>query len=162
LREIGYLTVPFIYYLFSIRGKYEEAVRIYESIIWRYGEHEWSSIENSLLIKCADSQCRLGRSNQYVESLLALLKNASFLSPENAIHYTDEMIANVEKLDNEIKRPFSPIFSIAVTSIIDDMNTVDGASVEICIVNNLPKVYLEIYSNQISLIHLCIFKDIPL
>ncbi|KAG1433290.1 hypothetical protein G6F57_022263 [Rhizopus arrhizus] len=47
-----------------IRGKYEEAVRIYESVIWRYGEQEWGSIENSLLIKCADSQKRLGKANQ--------------------------------------------------------------------------------------------------
>ncbi|KAG2194871.1 hypothetical protein INT47_002665 [Mucor saturninus] len=122
-----------------IREKYEEAVRIYESMIWRYGEHEWSSIENSLLIKCADSQRRLGKADQYVESLLALLKNSKFLQAEEARHYTDELIANVAKLDKEVKRPFSPIFSIAVTSIIDDGAVVDSTSVEVVIENHLPK-----------------------
>lgn len=110
-------------------------------MIWRYGEHEWSSIENSLLIKCADSQRRLGRADQYVESLLALLKNSKFLEDQDATHYTDEMIANVEKLDKEIKRPFSPIFSIAVTSIIDDGSAVNSTSVEVIIDNHLPKVW---------------------
>ncbi|GAA5815085.1 hypothetical protein MFLAVUS_008591 [Mucor flavus] len=122
-----------------IREKYEEAVRIYESMIWRYGEHEWSSIENSLLIKCADSQNRLGKVDQYVESLLALLKNSKFLKQEDATRYTDEMISNVAKLDKEIKRPFSPIFSIAVMSIIDDGDLVNSTSVEVVIENHLPK-----------------------
>lgn len=127
------------FFFFSIREKYEEAVHFYESMIWRYGEQEWSSIENSLLIKCADSQRRLGKADQYVESLLALLKNSKFLQPEEATHYTDELIANVAKLDKEIKRPFSPIFSIAVTSVIDDGNIVDSTSVEVVIDNHLPK-----------------------
>lgn len=128
-----------IFFFCSIREKYEEAVRIYESMIWRYGEHEWSSIENSLLIKCADSQHRLGKVDQYVESLLALLKNSKFLKEEEATQYTDELIANVMKLDKEIKRPFSPIFSIAVTSILDDGSLVDRTSVEVMIENHLPK-----------------------
>ncbi|KAG0746394.1 hypothetical protein G6F57_006570 [Rhizopus arrhizus] len=122
-----------------IREKYEEAVRIYESIICRYGEQEWSSIENSLLIKCADSQRRLGKNNQYVESLLALLRNAAFLSEKDSIFYTDELIEHVGKLDKEIKRPFSPIFSVNVNCVIDDPNTVDTTSVEVCIDNHLPK-----------------------
>jgi hypothetical protein len=124
----------------SIRGKYEEAVRIYESMIWRYGEHEWSSIENSLLIKCADSQQRLGKTDQYVESLLALLKNASYLKDEEATYYTNELITNVMKLDKEIKRPFQPIFSVSVISVIDDSTTVQSTSVEVCLDNHLPKV----------------------
>jgi hypothetical protein len=109
-------------------------------MIWRYGEHEWSSIENSLLIKCADSQRRLGRADQYVESLLALLKNSKFLQLEEATNYTDELIDNVVKLDKEIKRPFSPIFSVSVTSVIDDGDQVASTSVEVCIENHLPKV----------------------
>lgn len=115
-------------------------MRIYESMIWRYGEHDWSSIENSLLIKCADSQKKLGKTDQYVESLLALLKNAKFLKDEDATHYTDEMITNVAKLDKEIKRPFQPIFSVSVISIIDDGSRVESTSVEICVENHLPKV----------------------
>lgn len=111
-------------------------------MIWRYGEHEWSSIENSLLIKCADSQRRLGKFDQYVESLLALLKNSKFLDPDEATNYTDELIANVAHLDKEIKRPFSPIFSIAVTSIIDNRDQVASTSVEVCIENHLPKVFV--------------------
>ncbi|CAO3645018.1 unnamed protein product [Mucor fragilis] len=131
-----------------IREKYEEAVRIYESMIWRYGEHEWSSIENSLLIKCADSQQRLGKADQYVESLLALLKNAKYLKDEEATHYTDELITNVAKLDKEIKRPFQPIFSVAVISIIDDGTSVKSTSVEVCLDNHLPK---KIHYDAISL-----------
>ncbi|KAI8636445.1 Cullin family-domain-containing protein [Parasitella parasitica] len=131
-----------------IREKYEEAVRIYESMIWRYGEHEWSAIENSLLIKCADSQRRLGKADQYVESLLALLKNSKCLEEQEASDYTDEMIANVAKLDKEIKRPFQPIFSISVIAIIDDASSVEGTSVEICLDNHLPK---KIHYDSISL-----------
>ncbi|KAI9245959.1 Cullin family-domain-containing protein [Sporodiniella umbellata] len=131
-----------------IRGKYEEAVRIYESIIWKYGEHDWSSIENSLLIKCADSQKRLGKNSQYVESLLALLRNTSYLSTEESGFYTDELISHVGKLDKEIKRPFSPIFSIHVSCVIDNPTVVDTTSVEICIDNHLPK---KIHYDTISL-----------
>lgn len=117
-------------------------------MIWRYGEHEWSSIENSLLIKCADSQRRLGKADQYVESLLALLKNSKYLKDQEATHYTDEMIANVAKLDSEIKRPFQPIFSISVISIIDDGSSVESTSVEVCLDNHLPK---KIHYDSISL-----------
>ncbi|OBZ90744.1 Trafficking protein particle complex subunit 10 [Choanephora cucurbitarum] len=131
-----------------IREKYEEAVRIYESMIWRYGEQEWCSIENSLLINCADSQKRLGKFDQYVESLLALLKNAKYLTDEEASHYTDEVIQNVAQLDNEIKRPFSPIFSVSVISIIDDNQSVESTSVEVCVDNHLPK---KIHFDAISL-----------
>lgn len=117
-------------------------------MIWRYGEHEWSSIENSLLIKCADSQRRLGKADQYVESLLALLKNAKYLKDQEATHYTDEMITNVTKLDKEIKRPFQPIFSISVISVIDDGASVKSTSVEVCLDNHLPK---KIHYDSISL-----------
>ncbi|CEP10929.1 hypothetical protein [Parasitella parasitica] len=132
-----------------IREKYEEAVRIYESMIWRYGEHEWSAIENSLLIKCADSQRRLGKADQYVESLLALLKNSKCLKAQEATEYTNQMITNVAKLDKEIKRPFQPIFSISVIAIIDDASSaVEGTSVEVCLDNHLPK---KIHFDSISL-----------
>lgn len=84
---------------FSTRGKLEEAVRIFDSVIWRYEEQDWGSIENSLLEKCADAQKRLGRVDQYVASLLALLKNASGLTSESASTYTQELLENVRKLD---------------------------------------------------------------
>lgn len=87
----------FIHY--STRDKLDEAVRIYESVIWRYGEQDWGSIENSLLIKCADSQRRLGKIDQYIESLLTLLKNTSWLTVEEATRYTEELLSNVHKLD---------------------------------------------------------------
>ncbi|KAF7731993.1 hypothetical protein EC973_007098 [Apophysomyces ossiformis] len=103
-----------------VREKYDEAVRIFESMIWRYGEQEWSSIENSLLIK-------------------SLLKNAECLSSEDAEHYTDELVTNVARLDKAIRRSFLPMFSIAVISIIDDPALVESTSVEICIENHLPK-----------------------
>ncbi|KAI8089523.1 trafficking protein particle complex subunit 10 [Halteromyces radiatus] len=120
------------------REKYDEAVRIFESMIWRYGEQDWSFIENSLLVKCADSQKRLNKINQYVESLLALLKNSSCLSSCQAAQYADELIANVGKLDKEIKKPFSPMLSVSVVSILDD-EKVESTSVEILIENNLTK-----------------------
>ena len=72
---------------------------IYESVIWRYGQQDWGSIENSLLIKCADSQLRLGKIDQYIESLLTLLKNTNWLTVEEATRYTEELLSNVHKLD---------------------------------------------------------------
>ncbi|KAI7906306.1 trafficking protein particle complex subunit 10 [Cokeromyces recurvatus] len=128
-----------------VRGKDEECVRIFESMIWRYGEDGWNAIENSLLIKCADAQRRLGRIDQYVESVLALLKNSQ--DSETAEHYTNEMLTNVIKLDKIIKRPFEPIFEISVISIIDGIS-VPSTSVEVCIYNRLPK---KIYYDTISL-----------
>lgn len=85
--------------MYSTRDKLDEAVRIYESVIWRYGEQDWGSIENSLLIKCADSQRRLGKIDQYIESLLTLLKNTNWLTVEEATRYTEELLSNVHKLD---------------------------------------------------------------
>ncbi|KAI8340503.1 trafficking protein particle complex subunit 10 [Chlamydoabsidia padenii] len=120
------------------RQKYDEAVRIFESMIWRYGEQDWSFIENNLLIKCADSQKRLDQIDRYVESLLALLKNSLWLSADEATHYADELLANVGKLDKEIKKPFSPMLSASVVSIIDD-ETVESTSVEVLIENHLSK-----------------------
>ncbi|ORZ25693.1 trafficking protein particle complex subunit 10 [Absidia repens] len=120
------------------REKYDEAVRIFESMIWRYGEQDWSIIENSLLIKCAGSQKRLNKTDQYVESLLALLKNSKWLSPDQSTHYADELLRNVGELDKEIKKPFSPMLSVSVVSIIDD-ETVASTSVEVLIENHLSK-----------------------
>ncbi|CAO3653789.1 unnamed protein product [Cunninghamella echinulata] len=121
-----------------VREKYDEAVRIFESMIWRYGEQDWSFIENSLLIKCADSQKRLERTDQYVESLLALLKNSKWLSVEQATQYASELLLNVGKLDKEINRPFSPMLSISVVSILDD-ESVESTSVEVLVENHLSK-----------------------
>ncbi|KAI9499327.1 trafficking protein particle complex subunit 10 [Zychaea mexicana] len=121
------------------RDKLDEAVRIYESMIWRYDEQEWGSIENSLLIKCADSQQRLGKTDQYIESLLTLLKNAKWLSKDEATRYMEDLLSNVHKLDSDIRRAFSPMFGITVVSIIDEQSTVESSSVEICIENHLPK-----------------------
>ncbi|KAI9318228.1 trafficking protein particle complex subunit 10 [Dichotomocladium elegans] len=122
-----------------VRDKLDEAVRIYESVIWRYGEQGWGSIENSLLVKCADAQLRLGKIDQYIESLLTLLKNASWLSVDEAMRYTEELLSNVLKLDTDLHRIFEPMFSISVVAIIDDESAVESSSVEICIENNLPK-----------------------
>lgn len=91
---------------FSTRGKLEEAVRIFDSVIWRYEEQDWGSIENSLLEKCADAQKRLGRIDQYVTSLLALLKNTSGLTSESASTYTQELLENVRRLDQGNEKAF--------------------------------------------------------
>ncbi|KAI7870261.1 trafficking protein particle complex subunit 10 [Spinellus fusiger] len=120
------------------RGNYEESVDIFEPMIKQYDQEEWWSIENSLLIKCADSQKRLGKINHYVESVLTLLKNSSHLSKEEALFYTDQLLENVLQLDQDVCRQFTPMFSIAVISIIDDA-TVKSTSVEICIDSHLPK-----------------------
>ncbi|KAI7848995.1 trafficking protein particle complex subunit 10 [Circinella umbellata] len=122
-----------------IRDKLDEAVRIFESMIWRYDEQDWGSIENSLLVKCADSQKRLGKTDQFIESLLTLLKNAKWLSKEDATLYMEELLSNVYKLDADIRRAFSPMFGITVVSIIDEQSTVESSSVEIFIENHLPK-----------------------
>jgi hypothetical protein len=97
--QVHLLKMFFFLLLNSTREKYDEAVRIFESMIWRYGEQDWSIIENSLLIKCAGSQKRLNKIDQYVESLLALLKNSKWLSPDQSTHYADELLENVGKLD---------------------------------------------------------------
>lgn len=84
----------------STRGKLDEAVRIYESMIWRYDEQNWGCIENSLLEKCADAQKKLGKTDQYIESLLTLLKNEDCLEPSKATQYTEALLSNVLTLDN--------------------------------------------------------------
>ncbi|KAI8148730.1 trafficking protein particle complex subunit 10, partial [Fennellomyces sp. T-0311] len=123
------------------RDKLDEAVRIFESMIWRYDEQEWGSIENSLLIKCADSQQRLGKTDQYPFSLLfsLMFSNAKWLSKDEATRYTEELLSNVHKLDADVRRAFAPMFGITVMSIIDEQSAVESTSVEICIENYLPK-----------------------
>ncbi|ORX57413.1 hypothetical protein DM01DRAFT_1334038 [Hesseltinella vesiculosa] len=121
-----------------IREKYDEAVRIFESVIWRYGEQDWSFIENGLLIKCADSQKRLLRIDQYVESVLALLKNCKWLSSDQALFYANELLENVHKLDKGIKRPFTPILSMSVVSIKDE-EEMESTQIEVTIENHLSK-----------------------
>ncbi|RUS22450.1 LOW QUALITY PROTEIN: hypothetical protein BC937DRAFT_89085 [Endogone sp. FLAS-F59071] len=48
-----------------VRQKYDEAVRIFESMTRRYGEQGWNTIENCLLLKCADAQKQLGHIRKY-------------------------------------------------------------------------------------------------
>ncbi|KAI8062176.1 trafficking protein particle complex subunit 10 [Gongronella butleri] len=121
-----------------VREKYDEAVRIFESMIWRYEEQDWSFIENGLLIKCADSQKRLSQNNQYVESVLALLKNTKWLSSDQALYYANELIDHVGHLDKSIKRPFAPILSISVVSIMDD-ESMDSTQIQVMIENHLSR-----------------------
>jgi hypothetical protein len=124
----------------SAREKYDEAARILDSMTWRYGDQHWSYIENALLRKCAEAQKRLGNTRQFLECVLTLLKNASDLSSDEAEFYTNELLDNVQNMDEEIHRQFSPIFVVSDVVIVDDFETVDQTNIRITVDNKLPKV----------------------
>ncbi|KAH8547567.1 trafficking protein particle complex subunit 10 [Umbelopsis sp. PMI_123] len=121
------------------REKYDEAARILDSMTWRYGDQHWSYIENALLRKCAEAQKRLGNTRQFLECVLTLLKNASDLSSDEAEFYTNELLDNVQNMDEEIHRQFSPIFVVSDVVIVDDFETVDQTNIRITVDNKLPK-----------------------
>lgn len=107
---------------------------------WRYGDQSWSYIENALLRKCAEAQKKLGNTRQFLESVLTLLKNASELTSEEAEFYTNELLDNVQNMDEEIHRHFSPIFVVSDVVIVDDIESVDHTNIRITVDNKLPKV----------------------
>lgn len=121
------------------REKYDEAARILDSMTWRYGDQSWSYIENALLRKCAEAQKKLGNTRQFLESVLTLLKNASELTSEEAEFYTNELLDNVQNMDEEIHRHFSPIFVVSDVVIVDDIESVDHTNIRITVDNKLPK-----------------------
>ncbi|KAJ2960306.1 hypothetical protein NQZ79_g4345 [Umbelopsis isabellina] len=121
------------------RAKYEEAARILESMTWRYGDQRWTYIENALLRKCAEAQKQLGNTRQFLECVLTLLKNASELNSEEAEYYTNELLDNVQNMEEEIHRQFSPIFIVSDVVVVDDIASVDKTNITICVDNKLPK-----------------------
>ncbi|KAM3584023.1 hypothetical protein VKS41_003991 [Umbelopsis sp. WA50703] len=130
------------------REKYEEAARILDSMTWRYGDQRWSYIENALLRKCAEAQKQLGNTRQFLESVLTLLKNASELDSEEAEYYTNELLDNVQNMEEEIHRQFSPIFIVSDVVVVDDVASVDKTNITICVDNKLPKA---LHFNKLSL-----------
>ncbi|CAO3675315.1 unnamed protein product [Umbelopsis vinacea] len=121
------------------REKYDEAARILDSMTWRYGDQRWSYIENALLRKCAEAQKQLGNTRQFLESVLTLLKNAAELTSDEAEFYTNELLDNVQSMNEEIHRQFSPIFMVSDVVIVDDEETVEQTNIRICVDNKLPK-----------------------
>jgi hypothetical protein len=107
---------------------------------WRYGDQRWSYIENALLRKCAEAQKQLGNTRQFLESVLTLLKNAAELTSDEAEFYTNELLDNVQSMNEEIHRQFSPIFMVSDVVIVDDEETVEQTNIRICVDNKLPKV----------------------
>lgn len=107
---------------------------------WRYGDQRWSYIENALLRKCAEAQKQLGNTRQFLECVLTLLKNASELNSEEAEYYTNELLDNVQNMEEEIHRQFSPIFIVSDVVVVDDVASVDKTNITICVDNKLPKV----------------------
>ncbi|CAI2180055.1 6001_t:CDS:10 [Funneliformis geosporum] len=72
-------------------------------------------------------------------SCLSLLKNYSLLTIDEIAFYADEvkkLCGTLEK-GQEINRQFKPIFSISVTSIIDDVENEDGPYLAVELTNNL-------------------------
>ncbi|KAF0436082.1 Trafficking protein particle complex subunit 10 [Gigaspora margarita] len=122
------------------RKNFESASQLMEDLPTAYGEQGWTVVENSLLFKYAECQKELGRIKQYVLSCLSLLKNHTLLSEEEAAFYMEEvkkLCGSLEK-DEDIIRPFKPMFLVTVTDIVDDITDEDGPYMAVELTNYLP------------------------
>jgi ribosome-binding ATPase YchF (GTP1/OBG family) len=61
-------------------------------------------------------------------------------SAEEAEYYTNELLDNVQNMEEEIHRQFSPIFIVSDVVVVDDVASVDKTNITICVDNKLPKV----------------------
>ncbi|KAF8934989.1 hypothetical protein BGZ58_005309 [Dissophora ornata] len=131
------------------RKKYTEAARIMESITWQYGNHNWTVLENELVIKHAKCLKELGDTVKYAEACLTLLRNMDDLKDEDKLYYSNELFSTVtsKELRQEIHHEFAPMFTVKVVSVVDIVHDDDGSYVDIMIENKLPK---DIEFNKLS------------
>ncbi|KAG0027108.1 hypothetical protein BGZ82_009144 [Podila clonocystis] len=123
------------------RQKYAEAARILESISWRYGQNQWTVLENELVIKHAKCLRELGDTAKYAQACLTLLRNMDDLKEEDQRFYSDELFNTVTSKDlkQELYHEFQPMFAVKVMSVVDILQDDDGSYVDIMIDNKLPK-----------------------
>ncbi|CAG8469022.1 1642_t:CDS:10 [Racocetra fulgida] len=104
---------------------YLSASQLMEDLPCAYGEQGWTVVENSLLFKYAECQKEL----------------------EEAIFYMEEvkkLCGSLEK-DEDIVRPFKPMFLVTVTDIVDDITDADGPylAMDITLNGSIPVRILE-------------------
>ncbi|CAG8811497.1 26102_t:CDS:2, partial [Racocetra persica] len=100
------------------RKNFESASQLMEDLPCAYGEQGWTVVENSLLFKYAECQKEL----------------------EEAIFYMEEvnkLCGSLEK-DEDIVRPFKPMFLVTVTDVVDDITDADGPYLAVELTNYLP------------------------
>ncbi|CAG8667598.1 24821_t:CDS:10 [Dentiscutata erythropus] len=120
------------------RKNFESASQLMEDLPTAYGEQGWTVVENSLLLKYAECQKELGRTKQY--PLIFIRCNHTLLSEKEAGFYMEEvkgLCGSLER-DEDIIRPFKPMFLVTVTDIIDDITDEDGPYMAVELTNYLP------------------------
>lgn len=116
-----------------------------ESISWRYGQNQWTVLENELVIKHAKCLRELGDTAKYAQACLTLLRNMEDLKEEDQLFYSNELFNTVtsKELKQELYHEFMPMFAVKVMSVVDILQDDDGSYVDIMIDNKLPKVCLK-------------------
>ncbi|KNZ44293.1 hypothetical protein VP01_930g9 [Puccinia sorghi] len=151
----------------QIQSRQESAHRLYSHLPAHYVDEKWTTIESSLLDRCASLQKELGLSREWLLSTLALVRSGvtyepgkwsqevmlrpSTLSGPEKADLTDQsalankLMQDIKEQSLKLEKDFAaigfPIFSIALNSSIGrSSETIEGSLIEAKITNLLPCV----------------------
>lgn len=149
----------------QIQSRQESAHRLYSHLPAHYVDEKWTTIESSLLDRCASLQKELGLSREWLLSTLALVRSGvtyepgkwsqevmlrpSTLSGPEKADLTDQsalankLMQDIKEQSLKLEKDFAaigfPIFSIALNSSIGrSSETIEGSLIEAKITNLLP------------------------
>ncbi|PLW47485.1 hypothetical protein PCASD_04423 [Puccinia coronata f. sp. avenae] len=150
----------------QIKARQESAHRLYSHLPAHYVDDKWTTIESSLLDRCASLQKELGLSREWLLSTLALVRSGVTYEPgkwsqdvmlrspppapqPQLVDIVDQtalatkLMQDIKEQSLKLEKDFAaigfPIFSIALNSSIGRLSeTVEGSIVEAKITNVLP------------------------
>jgi len=149
----------------QIQARQESAHRLYSHLPAHYVDEKWTTIESSLLDRCASLQKELGLSREWLLSTLALVRSGvtyepgkwsqevmlrpSTLSGPEKADLTDQsalankLMQDIKEQSMKLEKDFAaigfPIFSVALNSSIGRTSeTIEGSLIEAKITNLLP------------------------
>jgi hypothetical protein len=159
----------------QIKARQESAHRLYSHLPAHYVDDKWTTIESSLLDRCASLQKELGLSREWLLSTLALVRSGVTYEPgkwsqdvmlrspppapqPQLVDIVDQtalatkLMQDIKEQSLKLEKDFAaigfPIFSIALNSSIGRLSeTVEGSIVEAKITNVLPCVSKLIQQN---------------
>jgi hypothetical protein len=170
------------------QARHESAHRLYSHLPAHYVDDKWTTIESSLLDRCASLQKELGLSREWLLSTLALVRSGVTYEPGKWSQDVMLRSATASQLDNadpvdqsalasqlmqdireqslKLEKDFAaigfPIFSIMLNSSVGRLSeTVEGSVVEAKITNVLPCVSQKLKFSQLHFFLIVSFFFLP-
>ncbi|KAI9097282.1 hypothetical protein DFS34DRAFT_621113 [Phlyctochytrium arcticum] len=130
-----------IAHLYYSRERLQEAVAIWDSMVYKYSANGWTGLDLLVMEKLAICQKKLQRTTQYLEVCLHIVANADLLESDRLSHFSDEFIWATKHAENVVSKSDNAIASLQILSVVNDIANDAGVTMQIEFRSILPKEY---------------------